>query len=167
MVGLISPNKKALDQLVNKLGKEEKLVTLKNKCDDDDIEQEVYDDLNKVGKEAGLGKKEIPVRIRMVPDEWSPDNGILTAALKLKRKTIEINYQKELDNLYITTTTNNNNNNKNVPNNNNETSSKHFDQNNNDMTINKINGTNNSLHSRSSNEVNSNGKQLKAMMNSV
>ncbi|KAI2808186.1 Long-chain-fatty-acid--CoA ligase 4 [Blomia tropicalis] len=99
LVALISPNKKSLNQLVAKLGKQY-MQTMNDICDDNEVEQEIYEEIIIAAKTAGLGKKEIPLRIKVVPDEWTPDNGILTAALKLKRKTIEINYHKLIEQLY-------------------------------------------------------------------
>lgn len=155
LVALVCPNKKALDELVQRLGKEH-LSTLKAKCDDNEIEQEIYEDIAKVGKTASLGKKEIPVRIKVVPDEWSPDNGILTAALKLKRKTIETNYQKEIDRLYGEQSGK-------------VTSSKHFDQNNNDIAkAASANGTSKRTSESSADHVStSNGKHTQITIQSV
>lgn len=122
LVALITPNRKSFNTLAMKL--EKKSLEVQRLCDDPDMEIIVQQDIQAVGKVAGLGKKELPVRIRLVSEEWSPDNGILTAALKLKRKAIENFYHNELDELYkgrpkkiVTTTTlpvdgdsNNNNN---------------------------------------------------------
>lgn len=99
LVAIVSPNKKALSELAQQLGKAH-LSTLREQCDDGDVEQEIYEEIGKTAKTAGLSKKEIPVRIKVVPDDWNPDNGTLTAALKLKRKMIETNYKKELEELY-------------------------------------------------------------------
>lgn len=119
VVALVSPNQKSLNELCLMLGKATDLATLVQRCQDYQIEAEVYADIVKTAKAANLGKKEVPLRIRLLPDEWSPDNGILTAALKLKRKAIEKRYEKELKELYddrkiqitVTGDVNNNNNN--------------------------------------------------------
>ena len=39
-------------------------------------------------------------RIRIVPDEWSPKSGELSASLKLKRKVLESKYRELLDSIY-------------------------------------------------------------------
>ena len=39
-------------------------------------------------------------RIRIVPDEWSPQSGELSASLKLKRKVLESKYRELLDSIY-------------------------------------------------------------------
>lgn len=100
IVALVSPNQKSLHELCLTLGKAADLPTLAQRCQDYQIEAEVFADIVKTAKGANLGKKEVPLRICLLPDEWSPDNGILTAALKLKRKAIEKRYEKELKALY-------------------------------------------------------------------
>lgn len=98
VVALVSPNKKSLTELAAKLGKQN--FSDPELCADEEIEEEIYTDIVLTSRSAKLGKKEIPLRIRLVADEWSPDNGILTAALKLKRRVIESKYKKELFELY-------------------------------------------------------------------
>ena len=39
-------------------------------------------------------------RIRIVPDEWSPQSGELSASLKLKRRVLETKYRELLDSIY-------------------------------------------------------------------
>lgn len=39
-------------------------------------------------------------RVIVVPDEFTPDNGVMTPTLKLKRRVIEERYKKQIDDLY-------------------------------------------------------------------
>lgn len=39
-------------------------------------------------------------RVLLVADEFTPDNGVMTPTLKLKRRVIEERYKKQIDNLY-------------------------------------------------------------------
>ncbi|CAG8571996.1 4706_t:CDS:2, partial [Dentiscutata heterogama] len=48
-------------------------------------------------KKAGLKPAELFGSITLVPDEWTAQNGLLTAASKIKRKDIEAKYREELD----------------------------------------------------------------------
>ena len=43
---------------------------------------------------------EIPSKIRLVSDEWMPDSGLVTAALKIRRKNIQDYYRTEIMSLY-------------------------------------------------------------------
>ena len=42
----------------------------------------------------------MPQRIAIVPDTWLPESGLVTDALKLKRKAIEQKYRREIRQLY-------------------------------------------------------------------
>lgn len=52
------------------------------------------------GKDAKLEKFEIPVKIKLVPDPWTPESGLVTAALKLKREQLKAKFKDELQKLY-------------------------------------------------------------------
>lgn len=47
-----------------------------------------------------LSRTEMPAAIHLCPEIWTPDTGLLTEALKLKRKPIQNAYQQTLDELY-------------------------------------------------------------------
>lgn len=51
-------------------------------------------------KTAKLDKFEIPAKIMLLPDAWTPESGLVTAALKLKREQLRAKYKAELDKLY-------------------------------------------------------------------
>ena len=52
------------------------------------------------GFEETLSRHERVARIAVVPDEWTPENDMLTAALKLKRKAIHARYAATIDGLF-------------------------------------------------------------------
>ena len=52
------------------------------------------------GKQHGLEKFEIPTKMTLIPIPWLPDTGLVTAALKLKRKEIQRRYQEDIDRMY-------------------------------------------------------------------
>jgi long-chain acyl-CoA synthetase len=52
------------------------------------------------GKQARLEKFEIPTKIKLIPEPWTPESGLVTAALKLKREVIKAAYEKDLAQLY-------------------------------------------------------------------
>ena len=47
-----------------------------------------------------LEKFEIPQRITLVAEIWTPDSGLLTEAFKLKRKNIQSQYQSDINRMY-------------------------------------------------------------------
>ena len=57
-------------------------------------------DLLKFGPQKGLEKFEVPRKVALVVDDWTPDSGLVTAALKLRRKQVEEKYSGEIQRLY-------------------------------------------------------------------
>ncbi len=47
-----------------------------------------------------LQKFELPAKVHLCAEVWTPAMGLLTEAYKLKRKPIEIKYKEVLDKLY-------------------------------------------------------------------
>jgi long-chain acyl-CoA synthetase len=106
LTALVSPNHKNLLKLAQDMGL--KGAQIPDLCNNSEVNKRVYESIVKTGQSSNINKKEIPVRIRLVPEEWTPDNDMLTAAIKMKRKNVENRYHKEIQSLF-----NNNNNNNN------------------------------------------------------
>ena len=49
-----------------------------------------------------LEKFEIPKEITLVNEMWTPESGLVTAAMKLKRKAIQNAYQHKIEKMYRT-----------------------------------------------------------------
>ena len=62
--------------------------------------QKVVKTLADHGKQRGLEKFEIPTKLTLIPTIWTPEMGLVTAALKLKRKEIQNTYQEDIDKMY-------------------------------------------------------------------
>ena len=56
--------------------------------------------LKDYGMKNCLKTFEVPAKVLMVLDEWTPDNGLVTAAFKIRRKFIYDEYKKEIENTY-------------------------------------------------------------------
>ena len=95
------PDETKLKEVGEKLGVKEDLHT------DFSVLKEVIAQLTKHGLNMGLEKFEIPKQVTLLTDQWTPESGLVTAAMKLKRKDIDVRYQAQIDAMY-----NNNNNNK-------------------------------------------------------
>uniref|UniRef100_A0A6G1SCM7 long-chain-fatty-acid--CoA ligase n=1 Tax=Aceria tosichella TaxID=561515 RepID=A0A6G1SCM7_9ACAR len=52
------------------------------------------------GSRKGLKRTQIPSRIKLVCDEWSPESGLVTASFKLRRREIERHYEADIKQLY-------------------------------------------------------------------
>ena len=53
-----------------------------------------------LGIKNGLKNFEIPTKELIVLDEWTPDNGLATAAFKIRRKFIYDEYKNEIEMTY-------------------------------------------------------------------
>ncbi|XP_057442694.1 long chain acyl-CoA synthetase 9, chloroplastic-like [Lotus japonicus] len=69
-------------------------------CTKEETVKEVHASLVKEAKKARLEKFEIPAKIKLLSDPWSPESGLVTAALKIKRETIKKAFKEELSKLY-------------------------------------------------------------------
>ena len=66
-------------------------------CKNKAVRDAVLKDLNAVGKKAGLKPLETLQTVVVSSEEWTPANGLLTAAQKLQRKDLVKHYKKEID----------------------------------------------------------------------
>ncbi|TXG52980.1 hypothetical protein EZV62_022149 [Acer yangbiense] len=69
-------------------------------CDKEETVKEVHASLVKVAKNARLEKFEIPAKIILLSNPWTPETGLVTAALKIKREAIRKAFADELAKLY-------------------------------------------------------------------
>ncbi|KAI7696028.1 Long-chain-fatty-acid--CoA ligase 4 [Sarcoptes scabiei] len=97
-IALIQPARSMLKRLANDLGKSN--LTFEQICSDQTINKIVIDKLREFCFENGLHKMETPQKIRLCPEEWSINNGFLTASMKIKRRDIQKFYAKQIDELY-------------------------------------------------------------------
>ena len=67
----------------------------------------ITDQIQRHGKSNGLTKYEIPQKVMLCSEEWSPANDLLTASMKIKRKNIITKYQKQIDLMYENSEENN------------------------------------------------------------
>ena len=64
------------------------------------MEKEIAKDCDKVGREHGLKGFEIPKKIRIISEGFTPQNNLMTATLKLKLTDIRVKYIDVLKKLY-------------------------------------------------------------------
>uniref|UniRef100_M0ZJY6 Long-chain-fatty-acid CoA ligase n=1 Tax=Solanum tuberosum TaxID=4113 RepID=M0ZJY6_SOLTU len=75
-------------------------VDFQELCQKEETIKEVYASLVKAAKGARLEKFEIPAKIKLLSEAWTPESGLVTAALKLKRDVIKKAFSQELAQLY-------------------------------------------------------------------
>uniref|UniRef100_A0A0N5ALV8 long-chain-fatty-acid--CoA ligase n=1 Tax=Syphacia muris TaxID=451379 RepID=A0A0N5ALV8_9BILA len=97
LVALVVPKKDHLIKYAKENGFSD--TTYESLCKNPEINQKILEDLTTLGLEE-LNKFEIPKKIYLCTEQWTPSNGLLTEALKLKRKNIERKYEREIADMY-------------------------------------------------------------------
>jgi len=69
-------------------------------CQNKIIEDEIVKDCDNVGRKSGLKGFELPKKIRIINEPFSPQNGLMTSTLKLKAKNIKNKYNHILKKMY-------------------------------------------------------------------
>ena len=95
LVALVVPNANRFSKLAKTYR-----VPRANATTDPRLIELVSKSLRETGLKNGLKKAEIPTKLVLVTDEWTPDNGLLTAALKLKRSLIKAKYDSLIEELF-------------------------------------------------------------------
>ncbi|XP_074047369.1 fatty acid CoA ligase Acsl3 isoform X2 [Macrotis lagotis] len=96
VIGFVVPNQKELTELARQ---KELRGTWEEICNSPEMEKEVLRVLSEAAV-SGLEKFEIPVKIRLSPDPWTPETGLVTDAFKLKRKELKTHYQEDIERMY-------------------------------------------------------------------
>ncbi|KAF3445658.1 hypothetical protein FNV43_RR10834 [Rhamnella rubrinervis] len=69
-------------------------------CEKEETIKEVQTSLAKEAKKARLEKLEVPAKIKLLSNPWTPETGLVTAALKIKREVIRKTFSEDLSKLY-------------------------------------------------------------------
>ncbi|XVE55342.1 hypothetical protein DITRI_Ditri03aG0151300 [Diplodiscus trichospermus] len=69
-------------------------------CEKQETVKEVYLSLVQIAKKSRLDKFEIPAKIKLLSTPWTPESGLVTAALKVKREAIRKAFSEDLAKLY-------------------------------------------------------------------
>ncbi|KAK1300435.1 hypothetical protein QJS10_CPB13g00647 [Acorus calamus] len=97
-VALVVPSPNSVEDWAQKQGIT--YTDFSDLCQKEETIKEVYGSLLKAAKATRLQKFEIPSKIKLLPDPWTPEAGLVTAALKLKREVIRKTFALELSKLY-------------------------------------------------------------------
>ena len=69
-------------------------------ADDEDFNDEILRKVQDICRKDGCQSFEIPKRIKVVQENWSPESGLVNDALKLKRKAIGEKYKDDIKQMY-------------------------------------------------------------------
>jgi long-subunit acyl-CoA synthetase (AMP-forming) len=97
-IALICPNVPNLKKLAASLGVEGDLSAL---CANKEVVAAVTKDAAETCKAAKLAKFEIPSKVILIDDLWTPENEMLTAVQKLKRREIVAKHKSLIDAVYV------------------------------------------------------------------
>ena len=75
-------------------------ITIDELCNNKELKKEIIKDCNEVGRSFDLKGFEIPKKVIIIKEPFSPENNLMTPTLKLKSKSIKMKYINELKDLY-------------------------------------------------------------------
>lgn len=96
---LAVPNAKQLRALADNLGISSE-TSWDDLCNDHHVTEAVLKELKAQGNKAKLEKFEIPERVMLCTEAWTPEMGLVTDAFKLKRKNIQKHYEADISRIY-------------------------------------------------------------------
>jgi len=97
-VALIIPGQAFLGKLAEKLNLGE--IDRESICSNKEIIDEFTSEMIRHGIAQRLAKFEIPKAVHLIAEPWTPESGLITAAMKLKRKALGDTYSSEIVNMY-------------------------------------------------------------------
>uniref|UniRef100_A0A8C5PIC2 long-chain-fatty-acid--CoA ligase n=1 Tax=Leptobrachium leishanense TaxID=445787 RepID=A0A8C5PIC2_9ANUR len=97
VIGFVVPNQKELLSIAQKKGIQGSFESL---CNNGTMEMEVLKALRESLAAATLEKFEVPAKLRLVAEPWTPETGLVTDAFKLKRKELKTHYQDDIERMY-------------------------------------------------------------------
>ena len=98
-VAVVVPSVDYLKKMANTAGKPDTL-SHNELCSDKEIIACALGELQSYGKKQKLNRSEIPSVLFLSSEQWTPDNGLVTAALKLRRKPLKEHYLQQISNMY-------------------------------------------------------------------
>ena len=98
-VALIVPNHKNIENLASSLGISN-AHDIHAVCKNDKVKSSVLKELETIAKKNGFAKWEIPAACYLFPDPWTPETGLVTEAMKLRRHEITKKFKSEIDEIY-------------------------------------------------------------------
>lgn len=97
-VALVVASQAAVKDWASK--KEISFTDFSDLCNKGEAVKEVQSSLLQEAKKARLEKFEMPAKIKLLSEPWTPESGLVTAALKLKRDVVKKAFSNELAELY-------------------------------------------------------------------
>lgn len=93
VVAVVLPDKTKLKSVTSK--------SLTECVQDEKVLQQILAEIQSFGKSNDLNKVELPAKIILAKDEWTPESGMVTAAFKIRRRQVTQKYEKEISKIYV------------------------------------------------------------------
>lgn len=100
VVAIVVPKKKQILHIAASIGDGAETLSYEALCRDKRIRQAVLKQLQDMGREKRLERVEIPSAVTLDHNSWTPDCGLVTDALKLKRRAIEEQFKDDIAEMY-------------------------------------------------------------------
>ncbi|KAK5617838.1 Long-chain-fatty-acid--CoA ligase 4 [Crenichthys baileyi] len=97
VISFVVPNQKRLTELAKQRGVEGKWEEI---CNHPEMEKEVLKEITEVAAKIKLQRFEVPLKVRLSPEPWTPETGLVTDAFKLKRKELKNYYLNDIERMY-------------------------------------------------------------------
>ncbi|XP_056313653.1 long-chain-fatty-acid--CoA ligase 4b [Danio aesculapii] len=97
VISFVVPNQKNLTELAKKSGIDGEWDDI---CNHTMMEEEVLKVIKEIAVTSKLERFEVPQKIRLSSEPWTPETGLVTDAFKLKRKELKNHYMKDIERLY-------------------------------------------------------------------
>ncbi|KAG5263450.1 hypothetical protein AALO_G00264970 [Alosa alosa] len=97
VISFVVPNQKKLTTLADQKGIK---GTWEDICRHPLMEMEVLREIKEVATSSKLQRFEIPMKVRLSPEPWTPETGLVTDAFKLKRKELKNHYLIDIERMY-------------------------------------------------------------------
>ncbi|KAJ0063648.1 hypothetical protein NL108_004774 [Boleophthalmus pectinirostris] len=97
VIGFAVPNQKHFLSLAEQYGVRGSFTEL---CNNPTMEELMLKVLTEAALAAQLERFEIPRKICLSPDPWTPETGLVTDAFKLKRKELKSHYKDDIERMY-------------------------------------------------------------------
>ena len=100
IVALVMPNINSVYRLAIEKFNYTESTSIEEICANQVVNAFVLDSIHQTGYEQKLKPVELPSLVSLCAEQWSPDNNLLTAAMKLKRVNIAHQYSAELERMF-------------------------------------------------------------------
>lgn len=98
LIAIVVPDRSQLKDLAAKSNDAQSLEDL---IKDSEIEKKIVALAVSYGQRNGLERFELPTKLILTLEEWTPDSGLVTAAFKIRRRQIVDHYKQDIDRIYV------------------------------------------------------------------